>query len=146
MENATAWAPQIRATGEVREPFPRSASAPVAMDDIAAVAAVVLMADEGTYDGRALPLTGPETLTRVELVRRIGDALGRHIPFVEVSRDDAVEAFTSAMGDGAAWYVDNVLAGFAEHPMQATGVVQELTGAPATTFAQWAHAQAALFR
>jgi hypothetical protein len=34
-----------------------------------------------------------------------------------------VKAFASAMGDGAAWYVDNVLAGFAEHPLQATGVV-----------------------
>jgi uncharacterized protein YbjT (DUF2867 family) len=146
MENATAWAPQIRATGEVREPFPRSASAPIAMDDVAAVAAAALTADEGTYNGRALSLTGPETLTRLELVQRIGDALGRHIPFVTVSRDEAVEAFASAMGDTAAWYVDNVLAGFAEHPVPANRVVQEVTGAPATTFADWAHSHAHLFR
>ena len=66
---------QIRATGAVREPYPRSASAPIAMDDIAAVAATVLLED--SHSGQAYTLTGPETLTRVELARQLGDAIGR---------------------------------------------------------------------
>ncbi|MGH3612000.1 MAG: NAD(P)H-binding protein [Pseudonocardia sp.] len=143
MENATSWAPQIRATGAVREPYPKSASAPIAMDDIAAVAATVLLED--THASHAYTLTGPETLTRVELVRQLGDALGRHLPFIEVSRDEAVDVLAASMGENAGWYVDNVLAGFDEQPVTATRIVEEITGRPATTFAQWARDHAHQF-
>lgn len=136
IENALMWAPQIRATGAVREPHPQSASAPVAMDDIAAVAATALLDD--AHVGHAYTLTGPETLTRAAMVRQIGAALGRHVAFVEASRDDTVEALVASMGENAEWYVDNVLAAFDEHPVAATRIVEELTGRPATTFAQWA--------
>jgi uncharacterized protein YbjT (DUF2867 family) len=144
MENTLSWVDQIRATGAVREPYPMAASTPVAMDDIAAVAARVLL--DGSHVGRALPLSGPELLTRVDLVRLIGAALGRDVAFIQVSRDEAVAALADEMGDDAEWYVDTILGGFAAHPPEPTSTVAEVVGRPAMTFARWARDNADRFR
>jgi uncharacterized protein YbjT (DUF2867 family) len=50
---------------------------PVALEDIAAVASAALLEDG--HVGKAYELTGPETVTRAERVRLIGEALGRDI-------------------------------------------------------------------
>jgi uncharacterized protein YbjT (DUF2867 family) len=144
MENVLSWAPGIRATGTVCEPWPRAASTPIAMDDIAAVAAAALAGDD--HVGRALSLTGPEVLTRVALLDRLGTALGRELRFVESSRDEAVAALAGAMGEDAGWYVDTVLAGLDEHPPAPDPAVEEVLGRPATTFARWAATHADRFR
>ncbi|NEW49811.1 NAD(P)H-binding protein [Nocardia cyriacigeorgica] len=144
MENTQTWAQQIRDTGAVREPFPDIASAPIAMDDIAAVAAVALL-DTDAHAGKAHWLAGPEILTRRELVRQLGTALGRDIEFLRVSRDEAVAALTPSMGENAEWYVDNVLGGGEENPTAPTESVEQLTGRSAITFAQWARANTAAF-
>ncbi|MGW5385940.1 NAD(P)H-binding protein [Nocardia sp. NPDC003963] len=136
MENTGMWAQQIRATGAVREPDPHAGSTPIAMDDIAAVAAVALT-QEG-HLGRAYALTGPEKLSRADLVREIAGALGREIGFVRATRAETVRALTPAMGDNAQWYVDNVLIGLDAHTLAPNRVAEEILGRPATTFAQWA--------
>lgn len=85
------------------------------------------------------PLAGPEILTRTDLVRHLADALGRDIAFQRSSRENTITALTPAMGDTATWYVDNVLAGFDVLPTDLPITsVQDVTGRPATTFAQWA--------
>lgn len=134
MENATMWAPQIIETGSVSEPYPDSANAPIAMDDIAAVAAVCL--SEPGHTGQAYTLTGPESLTRTEILRRIGDALGKNLVFDRVSRQATLEALTPSMGDFANTYVDGLEAQV-EHPQRAETTVHDLVGR-STTFAQWA--------
>ncbi|WP_432493141.1 NAD(P)H-binding protein [Kineococcus auxinigenes] len=144
MENALLWAPQIREHGTVREPWPQAASAPVAMDDIAAVAAAVLLG-EG-HEGRAHTLTGPQVLTRRELAAALGRALGREVPFVQVGRQEAIAVLAASTGENAGWYVDTVLAGFAAGGASTSSVVQEVLGRPATTFARWAHQHADDFR
>ncbi|WP_442941673.1 hypothetical protein [Nocardia sp. NBC_00416] len=58
------------------------------MDDIAAVAAVALT--EVGHLGKAYPLTGPEKLTRADLVRELAAALGREIGFVPSSREETI--------------------------------------------------------
>jgi uncharacterized protein YbjT (DUF2867 family) len=143
MENALSWAPQIVATDAVREPYPHGRSTPIAMDDIARVAAAVLTT--AGYEGEALPLTGPEILTRVDLAERIGAARGRPVRFETVTRDQAVVALEPDMGDTAEWYVDTILAGAVDWPAEVQPTVERVTGAPATTFAQWAQANAASF-
>ncbi|QWF77711.1 NAD(P)H-binding protein [Amycolatopsis sp. CA-230715] len=140
MENTTIWAKQISETGAVREPYPHATSAPIAMTDIAAVAATALTAPIEEHAGRAHSLAGPEALSRTEQLRLLGDALGREIPFVRVSTEEAVEALAPSMGEDARWYVGKVLALFAETPGAASTAVEDLTGRPATTFAQWAAA------
>ncbi|MGW6332049.1 NAD(P)H-binding protein [Nocardia rhamnosiphila] len=136
MENTGMWAQQIRETGAVREPDPEAGSTPIAMDDIAAVAAVALTGDG--HHGRAYELTGPERLSRAELVREIAAALGRTIDFVRVTPEETVRALGPAMGDNAQWYVENVLIGLDGHTLPPNRVVEEIIGRPATTFAQWA--------
>lgn len=144
MENSLTWSQQIRELGAVSEPRPDAASAPIAMDDIAAVAATTLLTD--AHLGRAYPLAGPEILTRADLVRQLADALGRDITFRRASREETIAALTPAMGETAAWYVDNVLTSYdvapADLPITS---VQEVTGRPATTFARWAADNAARF-
>ena len=143
MENALLWAPQVREHGSVREPWPGAASAPVAMEDIAAVAAEVLLG-EG-HQGRAYTLTGPQVLTRRELAAALGRALGREVPFVQVRREEAVAVLAASMGENAGWYVDTVLAGFAAGGASTTGAVREVLGRSATTFERWAHQHAGEF-
>lgn len=144
MENSLSWAPGIAAERTVREPYPQGLSAPIAMDDIALVAAAALLTD--AHVGAALSLTGPEMLSRVELVERIGDALGEPVSFETVSRDQAVAEMSVTMGENAAWYVDVALAGLVDNPAELTTTVADVTGAPATTYAQWALENVAAFR
>jgi uncharacterized protein YbjT (DUF2867 family) len=144
MENTMTWSHQIRASGSIRDPRPHAASAPIAMDDIAAVAATALLTD--AHLGRAFPLAGPEILTRAELVRHLADALGRDIILHRSSREETITALAPTMGDSATWYVDNVLCGFDPDPatLPITSV-RDITGRPATTFARWAAANAPRF-
>ena len=135
MTNAVDWAEQIRATGIVRDAYPSSANAPIALEDIAAVAATVLLEDG--HVGKAYELTGPETISRAEMVRCIGRALGRDIPYVELTHEEAVEQRTTGMGEYASWYVEG-MAQLAEHPQRPVPTVQEITGRTGTTFAEWA--------
>ena len=144
MENVLVWAPQVRDGGAVREPWPEAASAPIAMEDVADVAAAVLVG--GGQEGRALPLTGPEALTRREMARLVGEALGREVAFVRVGRDEAVEVLAATMGEDAAWYLDEAVGGTAGQPVRVSGLVAELTGRPATSFADCARRHADRFR
>jgi uncharacterized protein YbjT (DUF2867 family) len=143
MTNTLIWAEQIRTTGVVRDGYPSAANAPIDLGDIAAVAAVALLEDG--HAGKAYELTGPETLSRSEMVRLIGAALGRDIPYVELAHEQAIEQLTPLMGEYARWYVDG-LAELAQHPQRAVPTVAAIAGRPATTFAQWAIRHAAKFR
>lgn len=142
MENLTMWADQIRRTGQVRGAYPHAANAPIAMVDVARVAAAALLRDD--LVGASLTMTGPETLTRAQLLDHLAAALDRDILFVEVSHDQAVEDLTPDMGEYAAWYVEG-LASLAEEPQEATTTVADVVGS-ATTFAEWARANVDEFR
>ena len=144
MQNAGLWADQIRAGDTIRDGYPQSANALIAIEDIAAVAARALV-DADSYRGQVLTLTGPETLTRAEKVRQIGQALGRDLTYAELSHDETVSQLRPMMGDFAAWYVDG-MAYLAQHPQRATATVAELTGRPGTTFAQWVAANVEVFQ
>ena len=143
MSNAGLWAPQIIAGDVVRDGYGEAANAPIAMEDIAAVAARILM--DGGHHGVAYELTGPQSLTRRERVRLIGEALGRALTYVDLPHDQAVAQFEPAMGEFGAWYVDG-LAQLVEHPQLAVRTVAEITGRPGMTFAQWSRRYAAMFR
>ncbi|MFE3545750.1 SDR family oxidoreductase [Nocardia sp. NPDC059177] len=144
MENTITWSHQIRATGVVHEPFPDAATAPIAMDDIAAVATTALLSD--STGNRAYPLSGPEVLTRTDLLDRIATALGRELTFAKSSREETIAALAPTMGDQATWYVDNVLTAYTPDPttLPLTSVF-DITGRPATTFATWATTNTAPF-
>jgi uncharacterized protein YbjT (DUF2867 family) len=143
MDNAHLWAAQTAAGDVVRDACGDAANAPIAPADIAAVAARILV--DGGHIGKAYELTGPESLTRRERVRLIGEALGRELTYVDLPRGEAIEELAKVMGDYAEWYVDG-LEMLVRHPQAAVGTVAAITGRPATTFAGWARRNVAMFR
>lgn len=113
--------------------------------DIAAVAVRALTEDGHT--GKAYPLTGPEVVTQTEQVRLIGDAVDREVRWEEISVD---AARTQLLDIG--WAPEFAEAGLkhwstiVDSPEPVTTAVEELTGRPARTFAQWAREHADAFR
>ncbi|GAB3484381.1 NAD(P)H-binding protein [Amycolatopsis cihanbeyliensis] len=142
MENTLFWVYSIRAEGVVREPHARAAQTPIAMADIAEVAAVVLREDG--HAGHAYPLSGPEAITSPEQVRAISAALGREVRFEELTPRQARELW---IGQGMApedadWLLSDG-GDYAEVPVS---TVADLTGTPARTFAEWVREHADRFR
>jgi uncharacterized protein YbjT (DUF2867 family) len=145
MSNMLEWADSIRTEGVVREPFAGRRTAIVHEADIAAVAAAALM-EEG-HGGKSYTITGPEVLTPPQMVRLIGEAIGRDLRFVELTVEQARKRWQDA------GFPDEVIEFFMwahgnTPPVGYTVVptVEEVTGRPARTFAQWAVEHAAAFR
>lgn len=143
MANATIWADQIRAGDVVRDAHAKASTAPIDLGDIAAVAARVLRDDR--YVGAKLTMTGPDAITRAEMVVAIGAALGRDVRYEELTHDQAVEEMQAVLGEYSAWYYEGMDV-LAEYPMPVSPVVAEITGGPGTPFATWAVENAHLFR
>jgi uncharacterized protein YbjT (DUF2867 family) len=145
LENFAIWAAQIKATRTVREPYPTAVESPISMDDIARVAAALLVKPEQQHFGQMYPLTGPDALTRAEIAEQIGVGIGVDVTYQQCDRAEAEAALAQAMGSHAAWYLDQI-EDAVNHPQQANTLVAELTGTPAQSVAQWAAQNAALFR
>ncbi|MCV7280989.1 NAD(P)H-binding protein [Mycolicibacterium flavescens] len=143
LDNYAFWGEQIRTTRTVREPYPDVVQAPVSMDDIARVAAVLLAEPDPSHRSRMYELTGPQALTRVQIAEQIGVGIGVDVTFAVCGREQAEQALRPMMGDEVRWYYDML----AEHPPQsANTLVADLTATPAQTVAQWAAANADVFR
>ena len=143
MTNTLGWAEQIRTTGVVRAAYANAASAVIDLDDIAAVAARVLLEDE--HVGQKYTLTGPEAVRRVDLVRLIGEAIGRDLRFEELTYAEAIKELEPSMGEYAAWYLDGMDA-LVDHPQPVSPWVERITRRPGTSFATWAAKNADAFR
>ncbi|WP_102145410.1 SDR family oxidoreductase [Mycobacterium hubeiense] len=143
LENFTIWAEQIKTTRTVREPYPDMVEAPISMDDIARVATALLVKPEESHYGQMYELTGPEALSRKQIAEQIGVGIGVEVTFEQCSREEAEAALRPIMGDETGWYLD--LMAEAE-PQHANQLVAELTGTPAMSVAQWAAANAEMFR
>jgi uncharacterized protein YbjT (DUF2867 family) len=142
--NALNWAGQIRAAGAVRAPFAQVGLPAIHPADIAAVARVALTADG--HDGKVYPLTGPAVVTPPEQVRAIGDALGRELVYQEVTAEQARERMIQ---HSPVEIVDSALALIGSptpEEQQVLSTVEDVTGAPARSFAQWARDNVAAFR
>ncbi len=146
MSNALMWAPSIKAQGVVYAPFAQAKTAAVDPADIAAVAARALT--EPGHEAKMYPLTGPELLSAVDQVEILGAALGRPLRVVEVPPERAQAAMVdSGMSAGLA---DAVIASMAQagtdHAMAVLPTVEQVTGRPARSFAEWADAHLGAFR
>lgn len=144
VENCLIWAEQIRTTGQVRDAFGDCANAPITMDDIAEVAAAILLSGDADavdprYAGTGVEMAGPELLTKAEKVAAIGRGLGRDVPFTEISRSEAIALLEPQMGEYAEWYVGTAAETYDPGPA-AMEVVPRITGRPATTMTQWVRA------
>ncbi|MBB5155090.1 NAD(P)H-binding protein [Saccharopolyspora phatthalungensis] len=143
--NSFAWAPSIRAGGVVREPYADARQTPIHEDDIAAVAVTALQEDG--HAGMAYPLSGPEAITPREQVQAIGAAIGREIEFEE---DAPEQARARWLDSGIPAAVADTLLSYraraARAPEAPVQTVEQVTGRPARTFAEWAIDHADDFR
>jgi NAD(P)H dehydrogenase (quinone) len=94
----------VGADGVIRGPAGDGRVAAVARDDIADVAAVVLVEEGDRHDGRTYDMTGPEALTVAEVAEQLSEVAGRAITY---HAETLEEAYASRASYGApAWEVD----------------------------------------
>jgi uncharacterized protein YbjT (DUF2867 family) len=137
------WATAIRDDGVVRWPYGAAETAPVDDRDVAAVAARTLYQDG--HAGGDYVLTGPESLSQAEQVSIIGDVVGRHIRFEELSPDDFR---TETEGSWPRPVVDMLLTAWGatlDRPAFVTSTVSDILGS-ARTFRQWVADHTAAFK
>jgi NAD(P)H dehydrogenase (quinone) len=121
----------------------------VSRDDLADVAAAVLLRDGGALDGGALDVTGPEALSMAEAAAVLEEVTGRP---TEYRQQTVEEAWATRRPSGHPdWeiegWVTSYLAIAAGELSSVTDVVPRLTGHPARTVAEhlrarpedWAH-------
>jgi uncharacterized protein YbjT (DUF2867 family) len=87
MSNLLAWSHAIKSEGIVRSSTGDGKRAFIHSDDIAAVSAKALMTSE--YEGEALPITGPESLSFAEATAKIGAIIRKQLTFQSISDEDA---------------------------------------------------------
>ncbi|MFC9898077.1 NmrA family NAD(P)-binding protein [Nocardia sp. NPDC127579] len=144
MSNTLTWADSIRAEGVIREPYDFP-SALVHEGDIGAVAAIALLEDG--HSGRAYNLTGPEALTPGQRLKLLSEAVGRAVAFERITHEQAIERLLATGVPRAD--AEYVVGWYAAPNAESTTVdptVEQVTGRPARTFADWLAEHAARFR
>jgi uncharacterized protein YbjT (DUF2867 family) len=138
------WAPKIRADEAVRWPYAQAPTAPIHERDIAA-AAVHLLREEG-HGGKDYVVTGPESLSQMQQVGIIGEAIGRAVRFDEIAPEEARRELLTIMPLPVINMLQNAWAAAIGQPALITTAVADITGTPARTFREWAVDRAAEFR
>jgi uncharacterized protein YbjT (DUF2867 family) len=143
--NSLGWAPEIRTGDVVRLPNAAAGRSPIDPRDVAAVAVRALV-DDGHASATHI-LTGPERLTEGEMVRIVGEVIGRTLGVEEVPPETAGRELLDGgaspeLADAALRYWAKLVA----EPEPVTSTVEEITGSPARTFREWATEHADSFR
>ncbi|WP_367134044.1 MULTISPECIES: NAD(P)H-binding protein [Streptomyces] len=142
--NALMWAASIRDHETVRAPYADTALPTIHPADIASVARVALT--EPGHQGHTYALTGPEPVTARQQVEAIAAALGREVPFAEISRQEARAQMAAVFGAEAADAVLDVTGGDVnDELLMVRDTVSQVTGTPARPFQQWASENADAF-
>ncbi|MDT0403455.1 MULTISPECIES: SDR family oxidoreductase [Streptomyces] len=142
--NALAWAEPVRTRRTVVAPFGDVGLPTIDPADIAAVAAVTLRGAE--HGGHAYELTGPARTTPRQRAEAIGQALGEPVRFMEQTRDEARAQMRQFMPEEVVDTTLDILGAPTPEELRAGLAVEDITGRPPRTFADWARRHAALFR
>jgi uncharacterized protein YbjT (DUF2867 family) len=134
--NLLSWSYPIKAAGRVTAPYIHSAQTPIHEADVAAVAAVTLT--QPGHEGEIYELTGPQALTRIEQVATIGDAIDREIAIDEISPEQFREEVSRFIPEDVIAMLLDYWRDTVDAPDVPTTTVEQLTGRPARTLAQWA--------
>jgi uncharacterized protein YbjT (DUF2867 family) len=141
--NALRWLPQLRRGDVVRAPWPEIPIAVIDPADIAAVAATALT--QPGHEGRAHPLSGPESLTPRDQVETLARVLARPLRYEPLSDEQAREAMAA---DTPAPYIDAFFRFYSDGEFDDSPVVdtvERVTGRAPRRFEQWARAHAGAF-
>lgn len=138
--------PTIASKGLLLLPLANVRLSPVGQEDIARVA-VELLRGNGD-EGRAYDMTGPEALTMTEVAQRISEAISTTVRYVSVSPVERRQALLAAgMSPEFADALDEQAAERLRCPESRVDLAtHEVFGIRPTTFAEFAHRNAAAFR
>ena len=137
------WGPQVRAGKTIRWPYLDAPTAPIDERDIAAVGVCALT--QAGHRGMEYVLTGPQSLTQHEQIATIGQVIGRALTIEELSRDDARRMWSGVMPAAVADMLMDAWSAALGQPAYVTSTVQEITGTPARSFADWPKDNASAF-
>jgi uncharacterized protein YbjT (DUF2867 family) len=146
MENALFWATSIKASGVVRSTTGDGKIPFIHSDDIAAVTIEALTRRE--YDGKALPITGPEALSYAEMAAKIGDAIGKPVGFEAISEEQVRRRMTES-GDSEEMIVAHlsIYRAICEGRLAAvTDNVERVLGRKPISFNRWVREHVEAFR
>ncbi|MCA0452366.1 MAG: NAD(P)H-binding protein [Chloroflexi bacterium] len=137
MDNMLEWAESIRNEGKVRLAFVDRKTAIVHEADIAAVAVAALTQDG--HGGKTYPITGREVLSPRKMIATIGEMLGKTIVIDELAPEQAQDEMRAAgQPEELIQFFMWVYGNPPEIGYTVAPTVQDVTGKPARTFAQWA--------
>jgi len=138
------WSGPIKNGEAVRWPFGAAETAPIDERDVAEVAAQALWDDR--HAGADYVLTGPESLSQAGQVRIIGEAIGRHIEFHELTAEEFRQETSETWPRPVVDMLLDAWQATIGHPAYVTSTVLDVTGFAPRTFARWATENAGAFR
>jgi len=109
---------------------------PIHVQDVAEVAARLLT--DRSYPGRALTITGPQSLRQRDIVAEVAHALGRPVTVHELTPDQAMNRRPPWMPEAVLAHLLRVQAASVGRPAPVTNGVERVTGHPPRRFADWA--------
>lgn len=138
------WRDSIRKESIARTPFPDSKSAMIHEKDIAEAAEAVLC--EPGHEGKSYYLTGPEAITPRSRIEAISEAIQKPVRLLVQTEREARDEYAK-MGFPAALIDYAIESTKNPEPYMYTVLptVEQLTGHPARSFAQWAREHRADF-
>ncbi|MFB4270589.1 SDR family oxidoreductase [Nonomuraea sp. GTA35] len=134
--NSLSYAMQLGGSDVVRGAYAGATSAPVHEGDVAAVAARVLTGDG--HAGKVYELTGSESMTQAEQVSVLGTVLGRPLRFEELDAGPVRAQLGQFMDPAFVNALFDLMEATVGKPAPVNSLVEDLTGRPARTYAQWA--------
>jgi uncharacterized protein YbjT (DUF2867 family) len=146
MENALFWATTVKKAGVVRSMTGDGKIPFIHSDDIADVATKALTTRD--YDGKSLPITGPEALSYAEMAAKIGAAIGKQVGFEAISEEQVRQRMTES-GDSEEMVVAHLAIYRAVREGRlatATDNVERILGRKPIGFDRWAQEHVEAFR
>ncbi|MFB7620229.1 NAD(P)H-binding protein [Kitasatospora sp. NPDC056181] len=142
--NSLGWAWSIGNSTPVRLAYPDAHIAPIHPEDIADIAVAALTGDSLT--GRAVTLTGAESLTFREQLAVLADTLGRGIEVEHITRAEAEQEMGRHMPAPMVCSLLDLWQAADRHgPAVIADTTETLLGRPARSYRQWARENAAAF-
>jgi uncharacterized protein YbjT (DUF2867 family) len=127
------------AEGVIRGPAGDGRFAPVARDDVADVAAAVLLDDGGAHDGASYDVTGPATITMAGVAGELTRTAGRPVRYHAETLDEAYRSrahFGAPDWEVAGWVTTYAAIAAGELDV-VSDTVARLAGHPPMTFAEF---------
>ncbi|MFE3171386.1 NAD(P)H-binding protein [Amycolatopsis sp. NPDC059090] len=133
--NSLTFAMQLQGGDVIRAPYAEAAFSAVHERDVAEVAARILTG--GGHAGQAYDLTGPESLTQRDQVRVLGETLGRPLAIEDLDPEPVREQMSQFMDPEFLAALFDLMAQTVGKPAPVNDLVEQITGHPARSYAQW---------